>query len=135
MPLRWDIRHDERLVRIIAEGPVTLKDLETHFDAMVVEDALPYCKLFVAIGAEPIYTDDEVLILGARLAAYTATSQSGPLAVVATGEAMQGTFRRFVNISPSRRPARLFKNEAQARAWLKSVENEVADQRSENYYG
>jgi hypothetical protein len=135
MPLRWEIRHDEKLVRIVAEGPVTLKDLEAHFDALVVEDALPYCKLFIAIGAEPIYTDDEVMILGARLAAYTATSKSGPLAVVAVGEVVQSTFRRFVNISPSRRPARLFKNEALARAWLKSVENEVVDQRSENYYG
>jgi hypothetical protein len=30
------------------------------------------------------------------------------------------TFRRFVNISPSKRPAQIFKSEAEARAWLKS---------------
>jgi hypothetical protein len=135
MPLRWDIRHDEKLVHIVAEGPVTMKELEAHFDALVVANALEYAKLFDATKGEPVYTDEEVMTLGARLSAYTATMKSGPLAVIGEGEVVQSTFRRFVNISPSRRPAKVFKNEAQARNWLKSMADQVTDQRSDKFYG
>lgn len=118
MPLRWEIHHEQRLVHIVADGPVTLKELEDHFDAIMVADAMPYAKLFDATRAEPIYTDADVMTMGARLSAYTATVASGPLAVVGLSDAVELTYKRFVNISPSRRPARLFKTEAEARAWL-----------------
>ena len=118
MPLRWEIHHEQRLVHIVADGPVTLKELEDHFDAIMVADAMPYAKLFDATRAEPIYTDADVMTMGARLSDYTATVASGPLAVVGLSDAVELTYKRFVNISPSRRPARLFKTEAEARAWL-----------------
>lgn len=118
MPLRWEIHHEQRLVHIVADGPVTLKELEDHFDAIMVADAMPYAKLFDATRAEPIYGDDDVLTMGARLSAYTSTVASGPLAVVGLSDEVEVTYRRFVNISPSRRPTRLFKTEAEARAWL-----------------
>ena len=57
--------------------------------------------------------------MGARLSAYTSHFPSGPLAVIGTSDAVQLAFRRFVNISPSKRPAQIFKTEAKARAWLK----------------
>lgn len=118
MPLRWEILHPQKLVHIFAEGPVTLKEMEDHFDAIVVADAMPYAKLFDATLVEPIYSDDDVMMMGARLSAYTATLDSGPLAVVGKGEAVREAFMRFVNISPSKRPAALFETEAEARAWL-----------------
>lgn len=118
MPLRWEIHHEQRLVHIVAEGPVTLKEMEAHFDAILVADAMPYAKLFDAARAEPIYSDADVMTMGARLSAYTATVASGPLAVVGLSDAVELTYKRFINISPSRRPARLFKTEAEARAWL-----------------
>ena len=118
MPLRWEILHAEKLVHIVAEGKVTLKEMEAHFDAIMVADAMPYAKLFDATLAEPIYGDDDVMAMGARLSAYTSTVSSGPLAVVGLSDAVEATYRRFVNISPSTRPAKLFKTEAKARAWL-----------------
>lgn len=135
MPLRWKVLHDQKLVHIVAEGAITRKDLEDHFDVMVVEEALEYGKLFDARQAEPVYTDEDVLALGARLSAYTAIMKSGPLAVIGGSNAMEGAFRRFVNISPSRRPARLFVSEAEARAWLKAVSDQVSDQRGRGYFG
>ena len=135
MPLRWEILHDRKLVHIIAEGPVTLKDMEAHFDALVVADALPYAKLFDATAVQPAYDDDDVMAMGARLSAYTATMKSGPLAVVAADEAAREAFQRFVNVSPSRRPARLFATEAEARAWLATVADQVADQRQDKPFG
>lgn len=118
MPLRWEILHSQKLIHVVAEGPITIKEMEAHFDALVVENALAYAKLFDATTAEPIYTDHDVLMMGARLSAYTSTMPSGPLAVVGQSEAAHTAFRRFVNISPSKRPAQYFKTEAEARAWL-----------------
>jgi hypothetical protein len=118
MPLRWEILHAQKLVHIVAEGAVTREELEEHFDAIVVADAMPYAKLFDATRAEPVYTDDDVMLMGARLSAYTATLTAGPLAVVGLSDLVETTFRRFINMSPSKRPAALFKTEAEARAWL-----------------
>ena len=67
---------------------------------------------------EPVYSDSDVMAMGARLSAYTATLESGPLAVVGTDPALEVAFRRFTNVSPSQRPAALFRTEAGARAWL-----------------
>ena len=134
MPLRWEILHDEKLVHVIAEGPVTMKDMEGHYDALTVADAFRYAKLFDATELQPVYDDQDVMAMGARLSAYTATMKSGPLAVVAQGEPVASTFRRFLNMSPSRRPAKLFKTEAEARAWLATVADQVADQRTERYF-
>ena len=118
MPLRWEILHAQKLEHIVAEGAVTREELEEHFDAIVVADAMPYAKLFDATRAEPAYDDDDVMLMGARLSAYTATLTAGPLAVVGLSENVETTFRRFINMSPSKRPAAMFKTEAAARAWL-----------------
>lgn len=120
MALSWQVDHTRQLVRIHAEGPVTIKELEMHFDNLVVENALRYAKLFVAIDARPVYDDHDVMMMGARLSAYTAEFDSGPLAVVGRSDASLLAFRRFVNISPSKRPAGFFRDEAEAVAWLES---------------
>lgn len=134
MPLKWEILHDQNLVHIIAEGRVTLPEMEEHFDALAVADVLQYGKLFDATKADPIYTDEDVMAMGARLSAYTATLKSGPLAVIGLNERARTAFRRFVNISPARRPARLFRTEEQARAWLKEVADQVDDQRNQPFH-
>jgi SpoIIAA-like len=118
MPVRWEISHPQKLVHVVIDGEVTLKQMEEHFDALVVANALGYRKLVDATSARPLYDNDDVMTMGARLSAYTASFPSGPLAVVSVTSAVQAAFRRFVNISPSKRPARLFKTEAEARAWL-----------------
>lgn len=118
MPLRWKIDHPEKFIHIVADGTVTLTDMEEHFDAIAVADAMGYAKLFDATRLAPIYSDDDVMAMGARLSAYTATLESGPLAVVGRSDEAQNAFRRFVNVSPSRRPARFFLSETEARAWL-----------------
>jgi hypothetical protein len=128
------IFHDQKLVHIIAEGRVTLPEMEEHFDALAVADVLQYGKLFDASKADPIYTDPDVMAMGARLSAYTATLKSGPLAVIGLDEKARSAFRRFVNISPAKRPARLFKTETEARAWLKEVADQIDDQRNQPFH-
>jgi hypothetical protein len=134
MPLTWEIFHDRKLVHIVAKGRVTLPEMEAHFDALAVADVLQYGKLFDASEADPIYTDQDVLAMGARLSAYTATLKSGPLAVIGLNEQARSAFRRFVNISPAKRPARFFKTEAAAHALLKEVADQVDDQRKEPFH-
>jgi len=134
MPLRWDIHHDQKLVHVVADGRVTLQNLEDHLDAMAVADVLQYGKLFDASNLDPVYGDDDVMAMGARLSAYTNTLKSGPLAFIGLSDKAKDAFRRFVNISPSKRPARLFKDEAEARAWLKEVAGQIADQRIEPFH-
>jgi hypothetical protein len=118
MPLRWEILHPQKLIHVIAEGEVTLKEMEAHFDALVVANALAYSKLFDATRVKPVYDDADVMAMGARLSAYTDHFPSGPLAVVGREESVVLAFKRFVNISPSKRPAALFSTEKKARAWL-----------------
>ncbi len=72
--------------------------------------------------------------MGARLSAYTATLKSGPLAVIGLNEKARSAFRRFVNISPAKRPARLFKTEAEARAWLEEAAGQVDDRRIQPFH-
>ncbi|WP_422017049.1 hypothetical protein [Reyranella sp.] len=118
MPLRWEILHEQKLIHVIAEGEVTLKEMEAHFDALVVANALAYSKLFDATRLKPVYDDADVMAMGARLSAYTQNFPSGPLAVVGREESVVLAFKRFVNISPSKRPAALFSTEKKARTWL-----------------
>jgi hypothetical protein len=106
--------------------------MEEHFDALAVADLMQYGKLFDATEADPIYTDEDVMAMGARLSAYAATLKSGPLAVIGLNEKARSAFRRFVNISPAKRPARIFK--AEARAWLKEVAGQVDDQRTQPFH-
>ena len=129
MPMRWTVEHDKKLVLIVAEGPIGRQDLEAHFDALVVENALEYSKLFDARKVQPVYGDDDVMSLGARLSVYTAIQRSGPLAVIGSGAAVEEAFRRFLNVSPSKRPARLFATVEEARTWLEEVTDRVDDQR------
>ncbi len=92
--------------------------MEEHFDSIAVAEAMGYAKLFDMTRIVPIIHDDDVLAMGARLSAYTATMESGPLAVVGQGDEMAMIFRRFTNMSPSKRPAQFFTTEAEARVWL-----------------
>ncbi len=118
MPIKVEIDHQRKFVRSIASGEITLQEMEAHFDEIVVADALRYAKLFVALQADPHYSDHDVMMMGARLSAYTKTYENGPLAMVAVRRDLVDAFRRFVNISPASRPARLFDSEEAAMKWL-----------------
>ena len=47
---------------------------------------------------QAVVAQDDVMAMGARLSAYTATLESGPLAVVGKDPALEVAFRRFVNV-------------------------------------
>ena len=120
MPLRWAISHDERLVTVIAGGPVTLLEIETYFDAVVVAEAQPYAKLFDANDMEVRLSDAEVMAIGARMSAYVKDQKwtGGPAAFVATSRTTREFIKRFINLAATPRSAKIFQTVDEARRWL-----------------
>ena len=66
MPIKVKIDHDRRYVEAVAEGELSLEDVEEFLDAVIVGDALPYRKLFDGRAGTGTYTDEEVMRLAAR---------------------------------------------------------------------
>jgi hypothetical protein len=121
VPIAWKILDAERMVVARADGLVTLQDIADYLDAVVVADAQPYAKLFDAGTMELKLSDEDVMLLGARMSAYSgAYAEAGPLAFVAGTLAVEGFAKRFLNVSSVRRPAKLFRTVEQAKAWLVS---------------
>jgi len=120
MPITWTISAADRLVSARAEGIVTLKHVEALLDDIVVRDALQYRKLFDGRGATGQYDDADVMSLGARMQAYNTLNLAGAAAIVVDTQERHDVALRFANIAKSKRPIRVFRDPAAARAWLDS---------------
>jgi len=121
MPVHFTIDHDKRFVEARAEGETGLEDIENFLDAVVVQGALPYRKLFDGRLAIPKYVDlnNDVMMLGARMSAYASNLEPrGAVAILAPNQEASDLARRFINLAASKRPAKVFLDEDEARAWL-----------------
>jgi hypothetical protein len=118
VPVDFTFDRQNRLVIARAHGPVILQDILDYFDAVSLNDAASYAKLFDAREMEPQLSDDEVMVLGARVSAYAAYDPRGAVAAVATTEKARDALRRYMNFAGAKRPARLFSSLDEARAWL-----------------
>lgn len=121
MPIVCKIDHDRRFVHVEAEGLVTIDDVLAYFDTLVVENAMPYPKLFDASAAQAELSDDDIMTMGARVSAYALHDPRGPLALVAKDEHIVNFLRRFMNLGLARRPAMLFRRIEDARRWLEQI--------------
>lgn len=118
MPLNWTISHADRKVEAVASGHVGLQDIERYLDDVMVSDALPYRKLFDASQIASGLGDNDMMMLGARLSAYTGLGPIGPLAIVAPATAQRQQARLFATLAPADRPLKIFKTVEAARKWL-----------------
>ena len=120
MPMRWTISHDERLVTVIADGPVTLLEIEAYFDAVILAGAQPYAKLLDATTMEARLSDADVMAIGARMSAYVNDQKwvAGPAAFVVTNRVNREFIKRFINLAAAPREAQIFHTVAEARRWL-----------------
>ena len=118
MPVEYSIDHQKKFVKVRAHGPIVLKEILDYFDALVVQDAMAYPKLFDARDAEPQLSDDDVMELGARVSAYAEYDPRGPIAAVATKPKAGEILQRFMNLGGADRPMRLFASVEEAMAWL-----------------
>jgi len=116
VPVTFTIDHERRLVQARAEGEIGVKDIEALLDAIVVENALPYRKLFDGRKAIAKYTDDLQLV-AARIRLYSNIERRGPLALV-TAPDQRELADRFVELRKGDSPARVFLEEDEALRWL-----------------
>jgi hypothetical protein len=118
VPLRIDIDHAQRLVHTKAEGLIVLSELLEYFDRVAVNDAMPYAKLFDATKAQFSVSDDDMMVLGARVSAYAAMEPRGPIALIVGSDETFALGARFANLGGARRPLRIFRNVEEGRGWL-----------------
>jgi hypothetical protein len=118
LPVDFEIDHTKRFVRVKAHGVVVLGEILDYFDAIVIQDAMAYPKLFDAREARPRLSDDDVMVLGARVSAYAAFDPRGPVAAIATEPPVRDMLQRFMNLGGADRPMRLFTAVEPAMAWL-----------------
>ena len=80
MPVQWTVSHQTRLVIAVARGDLCLLDSEQYLDGVITANALAYRKIFDMTQATPNLSDDDLMALGARIRAYIALGEIGPLA-------------------------------------------------------
>jgi hypothetical protein len=119
MALTWKISHPERLVTVLGEGDIALRDVERYLDDVVVSDALPYPKLFDLGTANWTLSDTDMLVLAGRIRAYPAAfGRFGPIAIVAASDTQDEHARMFETLADVERPLRIFRTADDARKWL-----------------
>ena len=118
MPLHIDIDHDRHLVHTTAEGTIVLSEILDYFDTVTVQNAMPYAKLFDATQARFTISDDDMMVLGARVSAYASMEPRGPIAFIAGSDETVVLGARFANLGGARRPLRIFRNLEEGRKWL-----------------
>jgi hypothetical protein len=118
VPITWTIDHEQRLLTAVCEGNVTLHEIEEYLDAVVVAGSMPYRKLFDGSRGDSSMTDEEMMLLGARIRAYHSEGRIGALAIVVTTEHTRGLARLFGALAAANRPIKIFRDIRAARRWL-----------------
>lgn len=119
MPINVKVDHARRYVEAVAEGELSLDDIEEFLDAIIVADALPYRKLFDGRAGYGKYTDEEVMRLAARLSAYASLGRRGAAALVTPVQYYE-LATRVVNLDKREQPPRVFLDVDEARRWLEA---------------
>jgi hypothetical protein len=120
VPLEIKVDHERRLVEVQAIGEITPRELLDYLHRIVVEEAIPYQKLFDASRSTFNFTDEEVMEAAAWLSAYRAANR-GAVALIARSDETVAMMRRYMNLAGDSPPARLFSSVARARRWLDTM--------------
>jgi len=118
MPVQWTVSHPAHLVIAVARGELRRSDIEAYLDGVLAVNALAYRKIFDMTQSTPDLSDDDLLALGARIRAYIALGQIGPLAIVATTDKSYQQARMFAALAEADRPLQIFRELHLARQWL-----------------
>src|ERR1700738_710963 len=82
MPMHFNIDHARRFLDVKGSGDMVLQDVTDYFDALVIEGGLPYRKLIDLRGVVPRMSDDDIMVLGARVSAYAHLEPRGRRAAI-----------------------------------------------------
>jgi hypothetical protein len=103
LPVDFEFDHQNRGVTATAHGRVVLQEILDYFGAVMINDAASYAKLFDAREMDPQLSDDDVMVLGARVSAYAAYDPRGAVAAVATTAEAREAVRRYMNFTGAKR--------------------------------
>lgn len=120
MPIEYSIDHEKRFIHARVLGVIALKDIENFTDSVVAQNALTYRKLFDGSQGDGTYTDDDVMALAARAAAYASLAQRGPLALVPRPGMGADLAKRYVNLGKFTGQARIFDSAEEGLKWLET---------------
>lgn len=120
MPLEIHVDHKRRLVLVEAIGEIAPRELLDYLHRLVVEEAMPYQKLFDATRSTFNFTDHQVMEAAAWLSAYR-TFDRGAVALVGRSDDTVAMLRRYMNLAGDSPPARLFSSVERARRWLNTM--------------
>jgi len=120
MPIEFTIDHDKRFIHARVLGVIALKDIEDFTDAVVAQNALTYRKLFDGTEGDGTYTDQDVMSLAARAAAYATLAKRGALALIPKPGSGAELAQRFINLGKFEGQARIFATADEALKWLDS---------------
>ena len=98
MPLTYKIDHEKRFVGVVTNGLVTLDDILVYYEALVIEEAMAYHKLFDASDGDLQLGDDDLMTLGAWVSAFSQYDPRGPIAILCTALKTENTMRRYMNL-------------------------------------
>jgi hypothetical protein len=118
MPLSYKIDHGKRFVTVQTSGLVTLDDILVYYEALVVQEAMAYHKLFDASDCDLRLSDDELMTLGAWVSAFSQYDPRGPIAILCTSQQTENTMRRYMNLGGAKRPVKMFRSRTRALKWL-----------------
>lgn len=120
MPLEIHVDHKRRLVEVQAIGEIAPRELLDYLHRLVLEEAMPYQKLFDATRSTFNFTDHQVMEAAAWLSAYRAFDR-GAVALIARSDETVAMLRRYMNLAGDSAPARLFSSVERARRWLNAM--------------
>lgn len=120
MPLEIRVDHKRRLVEVQAIGEIAPHELLDYLHRLVIEEAMPYQKLFDASLSTFNFTDEQVMEAAAWLSAFRAVDR-GAVALIARSDETVAMLRRYINLAGGSPPARLFSSVERARRWLNTM--------------
>lgn len=118
MPIYIDVSPLERVVVIVARGPVTGEEIAETARKLIAHSVPEYAKIIDVTGAASDLTKEQVNGMAAMLRSGRDAVARGPVAFVVdpARTAFAGSFAEATEVD---RPIRLFRSLHEARKWLK----------------
>jgi CheY-like chemotaxis protein len=121
--LRLEVDHGKPLVQVEVSGRVVASEVFEHINQLELENALAYPKLVDARRMQVGFSAEEVMQFAAAIAGLGGVEILGPLAVVATSDEATAMARRYIHLTASQRPAKLFSSINKAQKWLNAQQS------------
>jgi hypothetical protein len=123
MPISYVVDQSRRQIQTTVKGPVTVKDILTHFASVREEQALPFAELIDARQAGVPHLSTDEIWSAAHAVRNTPVAQSfGSRAVVVDDLVTFGLVRIFAQIVSGHVPMNVFRDMPAAEKWLASRE-------------